>query len=118
MQVQATTAGEAAREVYYAYLIAYARGQGNEDALARMYASWVMGKGALPETWGLSLAGYARLMRYHFPGCDYSRYRGLNGKGDHLRNQEQAELMDLMKRHRAGWSPSELWMASIVATAC
>lgn len=34
------------------------------------------------------------------------------------RVDEQAELIALMRTHRAGDSPSELWMASIVASAC
>ena len=43
------------REAHYAYLMTFARGQGNDDALACMYASWMAGESILPANWDLSL---------------------------------------------------------------
>ncbi len=119
MQDQATAGNKAEREACYAALMAHASGQGNDGALACMYTSWLCGAGALPAGWGLSHAEFTALMNFHFPGCDYAA--ACHGPGDPagtVRHEEQTELVDLMKSHRAGGSPSELWMASIVATAC
>lgn len=119
MQVSATAVdNKAGREAHYACLMAYARGQGNDHALACMLASWLNGEGALPDDWGLSPAGFATLMEFHFPGCGYVRYREAAQSAEAPRHEEWAELVKLMRIHRAGWSPSELWVASIVATAC
>jgi nitrogen fixation protein NifQ len=106
------------REAYYACLMAHACGQGNDDALARIYASWVTGAGALPEGWGLSSADYAALMSHHFPGYARMACRDTADQTSHLRSDEVADLENLLVGHRAGVSPSERWMASIVATAC
>jgi nitrogen fixation protein NifQ len=98
--------------------MAHARGQGNEDALARIYASWMVGESALPAGLGLSRGSYATLMDFHFPGCP--RVDGVpTAEGrERTRADEVADLVKLMRGQRAGRSPSELWMASIVATAC
>ena len=106
------------REDHYAYLMSFARGQGNDDALACMYASWLTGNSALPVNWGLSPAGFGELVNYHFPGCE--EFFACASADPHTANRvdEQAELIDLMQSHRAGRTRSELWMASIVASAC
>jgi nitrogen fixation protein NifQ len=118
MPVRADVDRKAGREACYAYLMAYTRGQGNDDALACIYASWLSGESALPAGWGLSPAAFAALMNFHFPGCDNPVYQGTQNTADSVRHDEQAELVALMISHRAGDSPSELWMASIVAAGC
>jgi len=114
----ATDSEQSGREFYYLALMAHASGQGNDDALARMYASWRTGRGALPRTWGLSSADYAALMSYHFPGYAFAVPPDAGASASVDRKEETADLEGLMNGHRAGFSPSEVWMASIVATAC
>jgi nitrogen fixation protein NifQ len=113
---------EPVQEDHYAYLMAYAGGQGNDDALACMYASWKAGKSALTEGWGLLPGELERMMRFHFPGCDLNEALWVRDADCDAaasdRNDEQAELIDLMLNHRADLSPSEQWIASIVAAAC
>lgn len=106
------------RDAYYACLMAHARGQGNDDALARIHASWVTGDGSLPDAWGLSRQDYVALMGYHFPGYACRPAAATTASLATGRREEATDLESLMKRHCAGRSPSELWMASIVATAC
>jgi nitrogen fixation protein NifQ len=103
------------REAHHSYLMTFARGQGNDDALACMFASWMAGESALPVNWGLSLLGFEALGNLHFPGCkDFLACASPDVGGQENRMSEQAELIALMRSHRAGESPSELWMASIV----
>ena len=114
----ATNSKQSGREFYYLALMAHASGQGNDDALARMYASWRTGRGALPQTWGLSCADYAALMSYHFPGYAFTVPPDAAAPRVVDRKEETADLEGLMNSHRAGLSPSEVWMAAIVAAAC
>jgi len=106
------------RETIYAGLMVHARGQGNDDVLARMYASWAIGEGALPVAWGLSRSVFATLMYAHFPGYTCRVGRESSASPGAVRRDEVADLESLMLGHRAGASPSEPWMACIVATAC
>ena len=106
------------RDDWYAALMARSAGQGNDHALACMLASGLCGEGALPHGLGLAERDFAILMAYHFAGHDYLPVVGSGEMPDRDRDDERAELVSLMKRHRAGWSPSELWMAVIVAEAC
>lgn len=107
------------REACYDGLIAYASGQGNDDALARMLASRMCDEGALPVALGLSSGAFAELMAHHFPGyADANNTLQSDGGAIAARSDEVAELHSLMLSHRAGDSPSESWMASIVAVAC
>lgn len=108
----------AGRQAYYARLMAHASGQGNDDALARMCASWMVGEGALPGDWGLSPAVFEQLMEHHFPDCGQLHQPASARNAAQDRDDECTELLDLIVSHRAGRSPSELWVARIVATAC
>ncbi len=114
-----STEKKVSREAQHACLMTFARGQGNDDALACMCASWMDGESALPVNWGLSPIGFQALGNFHFPGCeDFMACASPNVGVPETRVDEQAELIALMRTHRAGDSPSELWMASIVASAC
>ena len=106
------------REAHHSYLMTFARGQGNDDALACMFASWMTGKSALPANWGLSPLGFGEMVDYHFPGCEAFTVCASPDMDMAERTDEQAELVALLRSHRAGKSPSELWMALIVASAC
>ena len=65
-----------------------------------------------------SATGFRELANYHFPGCDIFRDCASPDADTSARGDEQAELIALMRSHRAGKSLSELWIASIVAGAC
>ena len=106
------------RDACYATLMAHAHGDHNDDAIARMCASWMAGRGVLPYRLGLPEPDYADLMGFHFPG--YFRPSGppIATAVDASRLAELGDLTDLLQKHRSGSSCSELRIACIVAVAC
>lgn len=101
----------------HADLMGRAGGLGNDEALACMIASWAFGGGVLPAWLGLSPQGFDELLAHHFPGAEFSP-PATAGLADAERSLEFADLQKLMVESRADTSPSELWMADIVASAC
>lgn len=101
----------------HAELMAHAQGHGNDDALARMLASWRHRAGAMPIRLGLSEAWFQALLGYHFPGTTVA-FPPLGGVVDAERHDELDELRRLLLGHRAQQSASEQWIAEIVAVAC
>ena len=102
----------------YARLMTHARGDSNDDPIARIYASWSRGRSVLPTGLGLSEAAYSELMAFHFPGYEALspvRSTSLTQAG---RAAEVADLVDLMETHRSHASPSESYVASMIASAC
>lgn len=98
-------------------LMAHARGLGNDDWLARMLATASHGGGALPDWFGLSPVQFQMLMGLHFPGVSIAPPL----PGHQLateRIDEFEQLRELLLKHRAGYSTSEIWMAGVVAAAC
>ena len=107
-----------AAELMYGDLMARAAGDGNDHVFACMIASWQTGGGAMPARLGLLPAAFRCLMAHHFPGYPLEDLHGLDGAMQELRGDELDELLWLMLRDRAGESPSEVWMAQVVATGC
>lgn len=102
----------------YARLMAHSSGDPNDDAIARIHASWSLGRSVLPTGLGLSPAAYAALMSYHFPGFSVTALGRKPRVVEVSRAAEVSDLCDLMQRHRGGVSPSEPQIARMVASAC
>ena len=102
----------------YAHVMARARGEANDDALAKIYASWMTGTSVLPTALGLPESDYVDLMSFHFPGYVCAPSSHVTVAIDSARGAEVADLVHLMNEHRVGSSRSELWVAPIVAAAC
>jgi nitrogen fixation protein NifQ len=113
--------------------MAHAAGAGNDLAFASMIASQVAGAGALPPWLGLQAGAFRRLLAYHFPGVRFPvvadppgperpggqpRCRLVSDQVPDPREDERGELERLLLMHRAGESPSEVWMAQVVAAGC
>lgn len=129
-------------ERVYGRLMAHAAGAGNDQAFATMIASQAAGRGALPPWLGLEPAAYRCLLEYHFPGIGIDRVGHLDlqreraGAGSFAgldrialaglacvapgdpRADERDELVRLLLLDKAGESPSEVWMAHVVAAGC
>lgn len=106
------------REILHAVLIDKAVGHVNDDWLARIYATWAAGGGALPDWLGLTPAVFRAMMQFHFPGFTLA---DPPGKGHCLaldRCPEIDDLRRLLLDHRARESVSEAWVAQIVTVAC
>ncbi|BCU05489.1 nitrogen fixation protein NifQ [Allochromatium tepidum] len=85
-----------------------------------MIATRAAGGGALPAWLGLDQADFKRLMAHHFPGVSPDVLGSCDGASPLLGNrlEEREELIELLLTHRAGRSPSETWMARVVASGC
>jgi nitrogen fixation protein NifQ len=129
-------------ERVYGRLMAHAVGAGNDQAFATMISSQTAGQGALPPWLGLEPAAFRCLLEYHFPGIgidrvghlDLARERPSPGSFAGLdrialtglapsapadpRLDERDELIRLLLLDKAGESPSEVWMAHVVAAGC
>lgn len=93
-------------------------GHHNDHAFACMIGSLLGGGGALPDWLGLEPAAFRCLMDYHFPGLDLGALPAVGRTADPRRDDERDELVRLMLMDRAGESPSEVWMAHVVAAGC
>jgi nitrogen fixation protein NifQ len=114
----------------YGRLMAHAVGAGNDEAFAAMIATRAAGGGALPPWLGLLPSALRMLLDHHFPGLGGEIPPGLQGppvltSADGGRAQrrdprldECDELLRLMLMDKAGDSPSEVWMAHVVAAGC
>jgi nitrogen fixation protein NifQ len=99
-------------------LSARATGDGNDHVLACMIASWQAGTGAMPDWLGLPPAAFRCLLDHHFPGFPMDALAARAGAIESSRLEETDELMRLMLLDRTGLSPSEVWMAQVVAAGC
>jgi nitrogen fixation protein NifQ len=105
----------------YARLMVRAVGAGNDRAFASMIATRAAGGGAMPPWLGLDPAAFHCLLRHHFPGgASRDLLSALDGRpsAPEARESERDELVRLMLMHKAGDSPSEVWMAHVVAAGC
>lgn len=105
----------------YARLMVRAIGAGNDQAFASMIATRAAGGGAMPPWLGLDPAAFHCLMRHHFPRAasrDFLDAIGGATSSPEVRGDEREELVRLMLMHKAGDSPSEVWMAHVVAAGC
>jgi len=99
-------------------LMSHAVGEGNDHVLACMIATWQGGGGAMPDRLGLSPAAFHRLVEHHFPGANVYALTPMGKAIDPARMDEVDELVQLMLIDKAGDSPSEVWMAHVVAAGC
>jgi nitrogen fixation protein NifQ len=102
----------------YADLMSRAAGDGNDHAFACMIASWQGGRGSLPDWLGLPPAAFSYLLEHHFPGAGTERLMACGSAVAPERKDELDELVRLMLMDKAGESPSEVWMAQVVAAGC
>lgn len=102
----------------YRALMSKTAGDGNDHLIACMVASWQADEGSMPDCLGLSPAAFLRLMEHHFPNAVSKDFVWTGRRLPEDRLDEIKELAQLMLSNRAGKSPSEVWMASIVAAGC
>jgi nitrogen fixation protein NifQ len=105
-------------DLWYRALVSQAVGDGNDHVLACMVASWQAADGAMPDWLGLPPAAFRCLMEHHFPGVSLDALREHGRPFPEGRRDEIDELVGLMLLDKAGESPSEVWMAHIVAAGC
>jgi nitrogen fixation protein NifQ len=114
----AAAANDARANALFAALALHAAGEANDEVFACMIASLCTGGGALPDWLGLDPATFACLLSHHFPGFRLQAPPCPGRPLDAARNDERHELVELMLMDKAGDSPSEVWMAHVVAAGC
>jgi len=114
----AAAANDARANALFAELARHAAGEANDEVFACMIASLCTGGGALPDWLGLDPAAFTCLLRHHFPGLRLQVPPCPGRPLDASRNDERHELVNLMLMDKAGSSPSEVWMAHVVAAGC
>ncbi len=104
----------------FARLMMRAAGDANDSVFACMIATRAAGGGALPAWLGLEVGEFRALMAHHFPAVSPDVLSAIDAGPPLVRARldERDELVQLMLLHRADRSPSESWMARVVATAC
>lgn len=104
----------------FARLMVRAAGAGNDQAFASMIATRAAGGGAMPAWLGLTPVDFGALVAFHFPGVSPDVLSAADGEARPpvARLDERDELVALMLTHRAEASPSEVWMAHVVAAGC
>jgi nitrogen fixation protein NifQ len=118
LQPSVAAANDAAANALFAKLAAHAVGEANDEAFACMIASLVSGGGGMPDWLGLDPAAFGCLLAHHFPGLRLAAPPCRGRALDSARNDERRELVELMLMDKAGDSPSEVWMAHVVAAGC
>jgi nitrogen fixation protein NifQ len=114
-------ANQAATDVLeqeYQRIMAFACVRPNDRTYACMLASWQHGEGVMPDDFGLGEARFMRLLDHHFPALQGTSLQRPGRASDTQRDDEREEVYKLLVSHRANHTESEIWMASIVATAC
>lgn len=99
-------------------IMVFASGLPNDETYACMLSSWQTGDGVLPADFALGEDGFRQLLTTHFPGMDKTTLDVPERSNDVQRDDERAEVFQLLFNHRANLYQSEIWMAYIVAMAC
>jgi nitrogen fixation protein NifQ len=91
----------------------------NHVFLAKMFASWLSGQGALPARLGLSRDDFALLLQTYFPlmANELMAFRDA-AEHDPERLPEREDVLNLLLEYRANVDKSENWIAEIVVAAC
>lgn len=99
-------------------LMSRALGDGNDHVLACMITSRQAGRGSMPARLGLAPAAYRCLMEHHFSDAAMLVLTLETEVVVDERTDEVGDLVRLMLIDKAGDSPSEVWMAQVVASGC
>ena len=105
-------------EDLYTRLMAARFGDPIEETLARILASWRLGKGAMPQWLGLGEAQFHTMMEHHFPAMHANSLVSVREAIGGERAAELDDLRELLVTNRSGRSESEIWMAEIVIAGC
>lgn len=116
--VCAAKTGQDTRREIYAWLMSRSGWDANADLLARIYASWSVGEGALPDWLGLDPETFMRMMAQHFPHYHTATVPNPGQSLDLSRTPEADDLLQLLLQGRTKGNQSEMWMAQILVAGC
>lgn len=103
---------------HYHHLMQHRRGDANDDLIAKMYASWLCGQGAMPLNLGLPLDIFHSMMAYHFPTLPPLSCPAQIRLLDAQRLPELDDLRTLLHQNYSHSGPNTGWMVEILCAAC
>jgi len=106
------------RTAIHARLMACSSSQPGDAVIARMYATWATGGGALPDWWGLPPAAFRALLQRYFPRFDPDPTPNPGRAVDAAREPECTELQQLLLDGSVAGAPAAPVLARVVAVAC
>jgi nitrogen fixation protein NifQ len=102
----------------HARLMAASSGLPGDTVIARMYATWATGGGALPDWWGLSPVAFRALLQCYFPYYEPDPVPNPGRVVDAAREPECIELQQLLMEGCPPDAPALQALARVVAVAC
>jgi nitrogen fixation protein NifQ len=116
------TSMDARKDIYF-WLLDHSRidqsyGYENTELLARIYASWLVHQGALPDWLGLDPEMFMSMMQHHFPDYDLESVPNPGRSLDLTRATESDDLFQLLMQSRTQGNQYEMWVAQIIVAAC
>jgi len=116
------TSVETRKDIYFWLLdhsrIDHSYGYENTELLARIYASWSVNDGVLPDWMGLDPEMFMNMMGHHFPHYHVESVPNPGRSQAASRAPEMSDLFQLLMHGRTQGSPSEMWMAQILVNGC
>ena len=111
------------RKDIYLWLLDHSRidnsyGFENTELMARIYASWAVNQGVLPNWMGLDPEIFMSMMEYHFPDYDLDAVPNPGHSLDLSRAPESEDLYQLLMQNRTHGNDSEMWIARILVAGC
>jgi nitrogen fixation protein NifQ len=103
---------------HYHHLMQHRRGDPNDDLIAKMYASWLCGQGAMPLNLGLPLDIFRTMMAYHFPTMPHISRPAHIRHVDFALMEELDDLRTLLHQSHSHTSANAGWMVEILCAGC
>ncbi len=116
--VSAVHASEQLRRDTYHWLMTHCRHPRLGRLVARMLASQMMGKGAMPRWLGLSWRDFSALMGQCFHHLEIDNFASYGEEVDLERADEHLELRSLFLAHTLGDQHQAEWLADILVAGC
>lgn len=90
----------------------------NTELLARIYASWAVGYGVLPDWLGLDPEVFMSMMAHHFPHYHIVTVPNPGHSLSLSRAPESEDLLELLLQGRTHGDQAGAWMAQILVAGC
>lgn len=103
---------------HYNHLMQHRCGDSNDHLIAKMYASWLCGQGAMPLNIGLPLDIFHSMMSYHFPTLPHLSRPAQIRHLDVERLPELDDLRTLLHQSNSHVGPDAGWMVEILCAGC
>ena len=105
-------------KIFYGKLLSETNNTPNDIFLAKVTASWVYGKGILPDMLGLDAQNFSKLLLERFKQENLQTEAASGIKKDPAREEERQNLKDLFAMHRTSDIEETGIIAEIIISGC